>query len=487
MVPENLRFGGGVDHTVLHPAVVVIMILTGLLMLLLPRRYALVPFLVSAILIPQDQVLLVGGLHFPVLRVLIIFAMIRLLLLKAQGKSIFSGGINKIDVSFLLLSVTSAVAGVLLFRTGQAAVFQIGALYSALGAYCFLRCLIREYGDVLLTIRTLGFIIVFLSGVMVCEQLMHGWNPYFVLGGARGAWSMEREGAVRAMASFGQPLLAGTFGAVAVPLFVGLWMKEKRYRLTAAIGVVGATVMAVTSHSSTCLAGVLAGLLAIFWWPLRGMMRLVRWGVVIMLISLQMVMKAPVWHLIARLDLTGGSSSWHRFNLIDTCIRHFRDWWLVGTGSNGDWGWDMWDTANQYISEAYRGGLLGLILFIAIVVYGFKYLGRARRAATDKKDQLFLWALSATLFAFMMSFIGISLWDQSILEWYMLLAIIGAVAVPQVQKAKEQVEASLRPMSVSPVDMQPAYAGWNSRQLRDGKPTQGQDSGPALKRHAKRF
>ena len=69
MVPENLRFGGGVSHTVLHPAVAVIMILTGLLILLLPRRYAIVPFLISGILIPQDQVLVIGGLHFAILRV----------------------------------------------------------------------------------------------------------------------------------------------------------------------------------------------------------------------------------------------------------------------------------------------------------------------------------------------------------------------------------------------------------------------------------
>jgi hypothetical protein len=443
--------------------VALVMIVSGVLMLFLPHRKVIVPFLLASILIPADQVLVIAGLHFPVLRVLILFGLIRILILKLQGKSVFSGGLNKIDLSLILLSVTNAVAGVLLFKTSQAFVFQVGALYSALATYFLLRCVIRDHEDVVRAIRTLAFIVVVLSGVMICEQLMNGWNPYFFLGGARGNWAMERDGAIRAMGSFGQPLLAGTFGAVAVPLFLGLWLKENRYRLTAVIGMVGATTMTIASHSSTCLTGLLAGLLALCLWPVRSMMRLIRWGLVITLVSLHMVMKAPVWHLISRIDFTGGSSSWQRYNLIDTCIWHFWDWWLVGTSSNGDWGWDMWDTANQYVSDAYSGGLLGLIFLVAIIVCGFKYVGRARQAATDKQQALFLWALGATLFAYTISFIGISLWDQSIVEWYMLLALIGVVAVPRAQTVNGKIEAAVEPISDEPADIQPAYAGWNSR------------------------
>jgi len=278
---------------------------------------------------------------------------------------------------------------------------------------------------------------VVLAAVMVCEQLTKGWNPYNLLGGARGAWSMERDGIVRAMGAFQQPIIAGTFGAVAVPLFIGLWAKDSRYRMIALVGIVAATIVTITAHSSTCLSAWLAGVFGFCLWPVRSMTRLFRWGIVVILIALQMVMKAPVWNLIARLDLSGGSSSWHRYYLIDTCIRHFWDWWLVGTASNANWGWDMWDTANQYVSYAYRSGALGLALFIAVIVYGYKYSGWARQAAPNKNDQLFLWSLSAALFAYTMAFIGISLWDQSIVEWYLLLAMIGAIAVPRGQTAQQ--------------------------------------------------
>ena len=218
MVPENLRYGGGVSGSVLHPAVALVLIITGLLILVLPQRKVIVPFLLSGILIPQDQVLLIAGLHFPALRVLIIFGILRMVMLKAQGKTIFSGGINKIDIAFMLMRLASFVSGILLFKTGQAAIFQFGELYSAFGAYFLLRCIVRDEKDVILAIRTLAVVVSVLAVIMTCEQVTGGWNPYFLLGGSRGKWAVERDGAIRAMASFGQPLLAGTFGAVAVVL-----------------------------------------------------------------------------------------------------------------------------------------------------------------------------------------------------------------------------------------------------------------------------
>jgi len=460
VVPEHLRFGGGVSESIFNPAVAVIMIISGLLILFLPRKYAVAPFLLTSILIPTDQILLIGGLHFSTMRVLILFGMIRIVLLKTQGKEIFSRGLNKIDKALILLSVTSAVAGILVFQETQAVIFQLGSLYNAFGAYFILRCFITDHEDVITAIRVLAFIVLVVGGVMTIEQLTNGWNLFFLLEGARGAWAMERAGVIRAMGPFGHSLLAGTFGAVLVPVFFALWRKERKYRATAILGIIGASVMTVASHSSTCLSALFAGLLGLSLWPLRNRMRVVRWGVVIVLVSLHMVMKAPVWHLISRLDLTGGSSGWHRYYLIDTSISHFWEWWLIGTKSNADWGWDMFDTADQYVEHAVSGGLLAVIFFVAIIVYGFKYLGRARQAATDKKQALFFWALGSALFAYTMSFIGISLWDQSIVGWYAFLALIGAVAVPHALKTTAPTPAPSLGLKIDAGDG-PANLRWD--------------------------
>jgi hypothetical protein len=463
VVPENLRFGGGVSDTVFNPAVAVILILACLLMCLLGQRKIIVPFLLTSILIPSDQVLVIGGLHFPLLRILILFGMIRIFLIKGRGNwKVFSGGLNSVDKAVILLSLTSAVAGVLLFRNGQAFIFQLGNLYNALGAYFLVRCLIRDQDDVVRVIRVIAVIVVVLGAVTLFEQSTGGHNPYAWFGGARARYfasAMERGGRVRATASFGTPILAGVFGSVSFPLFVGLWIREKKERRIAILGMVGATVMVLASNSSTPLLAYLAGVMGFCLWRIRRIMGVIRWGIVVILICLHMVMKAPVWHLITRIDISG--SSYHRYALLDACIRHFWDWWLIGTKSNADWGWDMWDTANQYVETAQNSGLLGLIIFLAMLVFGFRYLGQARRAATEKRQALFFWSLAVALFVHAVSFFGISYWDQSIVGWYVLLAFIGATAVAEkVTNAVPQPLSSLEFPTNSP-RLQPA----NSRGL----------------------
>lgn len=489
MGPESLRFGGGVSGTVLNPAVALALVLTGVLMCCLPQKKAIIPFLLTSFLIPSDQVLVVAGLHFPLVRILILFGIIRIFIIKGLGKgNVFSGGLNRVDKSLILLSVTSAAAGVLLFQNTPIVIFQLGELYSAFGTYFLLRCFIRDHEDVFRTIRVLAFIAAVLSVVMIFEQLK-GWSPYTLLGGARAQYfasDLARDGRVRATASFGTPILAGTFGAISLPLFIGLWLSDRKHRAVAVLGVLGATVMTIASNSSTPALGYLAGLVGLCAWPIRGMMRIIRWGIVLVLVSLQMIMKAPVYHLITRIDISG--SSYHRYALIDSCVRHFSDWWLIGTKSNVDWGWDMWDTANQYVATAVSGGLLSLILFIAIIAYGFKYLGRARAAAVDKKQALFFWALGVALFAQALSFFGISLWDQSIVAWYTLLAFIGAVAVPQkAQAAAPQLGTALDRQVATPLNIQPAYVAGSDRQLLNSEPMRDDRRVHLPRRHAKEF
>lgn len=459
MIPQNLRYGGGVSSSVFNPVVLAILIVACVLICLLPRKKVIIPFLCAAILIPFNQVLVLGGLHFPLLRILILVGLLRTLVL-GSGKT-FSGGFNTLDKIIISLSLTTFVAGILLFRREQAVVFEAGALITSLGLYLVLRCLIRDQEDVLRAIRAFAFIMVVLTGVMTVEHLTRGWNPYTLVGGVRAdARDMIRRGHVRATASFGQPIPAGTFGGVAVPLFVALWMADDKHHLTAKIGLLAAVAVAVLSGSSTPVFACATGIGALFLWPMRSSMRLVRWGIVFMLICMQAVMTSPVYHIITHLH---AGDSYHRFELIHQTVLHFSSWCLIGTNNNASWGWDMWDTADQYVATAISGGLLGLILLLSALVFAFKYLGKARRAVSANKNQaLFFWALGSALFAELVAFFGISLWDQSIVEWYLLLAFVGAVAAP-LARAKTQVAASNLSPSAPVAEIQPVYAGWRAR------------------------
>ena len=201
--------------------------------------------------------------------------------------------------------------------------------------------------------------------------------------------------------------------------------------MLAAAGFVGATVMTWTSQSSTPLLAYVAGLLGICLWPIRKKMRNLRWGLVIAILLLAMVMKAPVWFLIAHIDLTGGSSGYHRAELVDQFIRHFSDWWLVGTKDASTWGWDMWDVQNQYVDAGETGGLAGFVFFIALISRSFARLGNARKCVNgDKNQEWYLWFLGAALFANCLAFIGSNYFDQTRISWFLLLVIISTATTP---------------------------------------------------------
>jgi len=329
MGPEHLKFGGGVSETTLNPGVLVVVLVAGILICFCRRKRAIAAFLGTSLLIPMDQVLLMGSLHFPMLRVLIVFGIVRILREKAFSRQpLFSGGLNKIDLAVILLAVSTAVNGMLLFKELGAIIYQLGVLYTVLGIYFLLRFLIRDQEDIACAIRMLAWIAAIVAVIMTYE-IATGHSPYALLGGGRAAYYASlaaRDDRFRAQGPFAHSILAGTFGAVLLPAFVSLWLKDKKNHKLMALGIIAATVITLASNSSTPILGYAAGLLALCMWPLRRWMSAIRCAIVLILVSLHMVMKAPVWNLIARIDVTGGSSGYHRYMLVDQCIRHFSEW-----------------------------------------------------------------------------------------------------------------------------------------------------------------
>jgi hypothetical protein len=76
--PQHLRFGGGVAESVFNPLVFLVVIIAGVLILVWPRGKVIAPFVSAAILIPMDQVVVIVGMHFPMLRILTLFGIARL-------------------------------------------------------------------------------------------------------------------------------------------------------------------------------------------------------------------------------------------------------------------------------------------------------------------------------------------------------------------------------------------------------------------------
>jgi hypothetical protein len=432
--PGFADFGGGTSSSVLHPVVLVAMIVLILLICLLPRRWVIVPLLLGILLIPCGQNIYIGGVHLFVSRIFVLIGCLRVLLSKPSSR-LFSGNFLALDKLFFIWAIYRAAAVVLTFSDTGALVNQVAFLIDALGGYFLFRSLIQDEQDAEIVVKVFAVVALVSAAEMIREQLT-GQNLFGMLGGVRLTPDF-REGKLRAQAAFGISIAAGTFGATTFPLFLWLW-KRGVARIVAIAGVVSSSIMVFASASSTPLMAWLGAILAVCIWPIRRQMRLIRWGIVLALIGLQITMKAPVWFVIAHVDI-GGGSSWERANLIDTCIRHFGDWWLIGTRDNANWGWDMWDKCNQFVDEAETGGVIVLTCFIAMFVFCFKKIGIARKAVEGNRSREWqFWLLGVVMFAQILAYMGIDYFDQSKFVWYMLLAIIPAATMTiQTSVAKE--------------------------------------------------
>jgi hypothetical protein len=424
--PADYFFGGGAAETMISPIVLAVMMITIILGFVLPRKYVIVPYLFTVFLTPMTQTVVIGGLHFFVIRILILAAWVRLIAAKFSSPGgLFGGRLNVLDKVFVFWAVIRALAFVLRFAfEASAVVVQTGFLLDALGGYFLLRYLIRDEEDILRVIKVFAIIVAVAGAAMLHEKLAHQ-NVFGYLGGIPVAPGL-RDGAYRCQGPFRNPILAGCFGATTLPLFVLLWKASKR-KLLAALAVIGATIMVATSASSTPLMAFAGAIIAISLWPIRKKMRVIRWGFVILLIMLQLAMKAPVWFIITHFQLIDGSSNYHRAELIQQFVTHFGDWWLIGTNNNASWGWDMWDQCNQFVLEGESGGLASLVCFISMISICFSWLGRARKKAEgDRRREWFFWLLGGSMSASTIAFLGVNYFDQTQVGWYVTLAIVCA-------------------------------------------------------------
>ncbi|MGH9717540.1 MAG: hypothetical protein ACRD4R_12555 [Candidatus Acidiferrales bacterium] len=478
MQPKDLNFGGGAADSAVYLPILVLVLVAGVLICVLPRRKAIAPFLAAGILVPFNQVLVLGGAHFQMIRLLAVFGFVRILWAKFSGKDkIFSGGMNGIDWAVIVLTIFTLIDGALLWQSQAEMVFQVGSLITVLGVYFLARHLLQDWDDVRQALKVLACVIVPIALLMVYEHIT-GDNPYYgLIGGARNfSAAIGRADIFRARGVFAHPILAGAFGGFMMPLFVGWWWKEKAGRKWAALGVLGATVIPFMTGSSTALFAFLGGFGALCLWPLRRQMRMIRWGVVGVLVAGQLYMTSPVWHIISDVRLSADSSSYHRYQLVNQCIIHFWDWAMIGTKAYASWGWDMWDLSNQYVGTADTGGLIPLLALLAILVFGFKYIGKMRKQVEgDKQEERFIWAVGASLFANLVAFWGIGYFDQIILPWYALLAMIAAVTLAARKPHEAMAPAAATPgglgLEVRPVlNGAAGLAGTTARTAMRGRP-----------------
>ena len=431
--------------THLEPLGLAILLTCIALLLIVKRRAATFPFLVVVCFLSLTQRVVIAGLDFNFLRLMIVAGIARV----AMRGEWRGPRLHELDVAFISAIVGSYSIAVL--RAGEVSylVTVLGNTLDALGIYFLFRILIRSWGDLDQFGKYVSIVLLMIALFFLVEWAT--LRNYFSLFGPIPEFTELHKGEHRAKGAFAHGLLAGCFAVTLLPLIVVRWWNPRANKLLVIGGALSALAIIVACASSTPFLALAAGIGATFLFPLRANLRLIRWGVFGLLVFLHIVMKAPVWHLAARINIFGGSTGWHRFNLIDKFIANFDDWWLMGTSYTGHWGGNLVDVTNAFVLWGLRGGLLGLTLYIVMVTLAFRRVGWLIRRAEGHRVQLvYAWAIGVALFCHMVSHFAISYFAQILLAFYGTLGVVAslsasAVPLKRPRRVRAAPERSRRP------------------------------------------
>ncbi len=386
----------------------------------LPRKYFLLPFVITACFVPADQRIIIMGLDFTPLRLLIVTGVLRLCL-RGELRTI---KLNRFDKILLLWAFCGAAIFVLQRLDMSSLIYKCGLLFDVLGLYWLFRQNIQSWADIHF-IFTLFALCALVMLPLVAFEWATGRNPFSAFG--RVGTVVRESGRYRCQASFPHSIMLGLFWATLVPVFVGLSKAERWKYLYWAAAAAGVFIVCAT-NSSTPIGTLIGVVLVLPLFRYRSYGRLIAYGICGMTVGLHLIMKAPVWHLIGRMSIVSGSTGYHRYRLIDQAIRHFGEWALLGTRSTAHWGGlGLTDITNQYIRQGIDGGFITLLLFVVLLVMAIRIAGVYSIHIPQVKLRFLSWCISVSILGHCLAFIGISYFGQIHMLLYLTFAIVGVI------------------------------------------------------------
>lgn len=382
---------------------ILITILLAALTIVIPERYFLLPYILTACFIPTDQRVIILGLNFTVTRLLVAIGLFRVIF----GESPNRLTLNNFDKLLIVWILCGALVYYLQRLQTAAFINRSGTLFEILGLFFIFKAKIKTWADVRFCIKCLAYCTMVI-GLLVGLERATGKNPFVWLGCVATA---VREGRYRCQASFPHSIMLGLFWATLMPLFIGLIMTGKN-KIVYIIAAITSVFIVFCSASSTPLLTMLFVLILLPTFRYRCYAGQFAVAMCALTFALHIVMQAPVWHLIARAGMVGGSTGWHRYHVIDQAIEHVNEWALLGTQTTAHWGYGLEDITNQYVVEGLNGGIFSLFLFIAVLIFAIKLVLRYSLMPVIKDLKILSWCICVSLIGHCISFFGVTYFGQ---------------------------------------------------------------------------
>ena len=192
-----------------------------LLMLILPRRHAIIPMIVLACYLSMGDNMLIFGLNFSMIRVLTLVGWARLLV-RGEFHVLHSNKIDKVFLAWICtLVIFNTIQGAITGHFSDNLKWVLGFAYNAIGLYFLFRRLIRYLEDIRWLCKATAILLVPVALLMLVE-MKTGYNSFAIFGGVSPI-TIIRNGQLRAHGPFAHPILAGSFGATLMPLLAANW------------------------------------------------------------------------------------------------------------------------------------------------------------------------------------------------------------------------------------------------------------------------
>jgi hypothetical protein len=411
----------------MNPIALIFFLICAIALLSVPRKWAPAVLLVGCTYITLGQGIEIASINLHIYRMMLLIGLLRVI---TRGE-VLSTGLNIIDKMLITWGVWAIFASLFHDPDRYGIIYACGTVFNLLVVYFLIRIWCNDLNEVREVIVVLAFLLVPLALEMLQEKIT-GKNLFSIFG-AVSENVQSRGGKLRAQGPFLHAILAGTVGAACIPLFVGLYLKHK---IIAVIGIVAGIVMTFTSASSGPVMTLMAGIGALLLWPFKEHLSKLRIGCVIMYFVLMGVMSRPPYYLIGEIDLAGGSTGWHRANLIEMTFAHLSEWWLIGTDFTRHWmpaqgiGADVnhTDITNYYIGMGIFAGLPSMLLIIGAICVAFRWVGQILDSRIEKhpEESFMIWCFGASLFAHAVTGISVAYFDQSVLFFLLTIAVISS-------------------------------------------------------------
>lgn len=395
------------------------------LVFVLPRKYFLAPYIMAACIIPADQRIMIFDLDFTPLRILVLCGALKLFAYSTIREIRW----NSFDKLIFAWMISGTIIYVIQWHTFSAVIYKSGVLFDCIGLYWIFRQTLTSWNDVFFTIKLFAFFAIISAPLMIYERVTH--DSIFLLLG-RAPASMHR-GRYRCAGPFPHFIIMGLFWANLLPLFYAC-IRANVGKLFYYTAIIAALTCVVLSGSSTPIMTLIT--IGGFWllYKYRMYGKQIWIGILCTLLALHIVMKAPAWHLISRVNVFGGSTGWHRFHLFDRFLRHAGEWFFLGTKNTAHWGAGLQDITNQFVLEAVRGGFVTLAIFVAIIYQSVKLTGQYSLNSPNEKLKWLSWGLCVSILGHSVSFWGVSYFGQIMMLLYLTFAMVGFVSETQGNK-----------------------------------------------------